>query len=153
MRFLVIKPTNLLIGTLNLLHEGQRCKFLLGVPTRPQRRIQDHVMGVASGFLRNAGCVGGEAAIRDLLRETDSYSAASTQALPLGLRSGAPASAGSVDLAKAVSRSAFEMVGPLRDPGLLLLHPRGRSRVLPRAYKNLRRTYPDFLAKNVHVGL
>ena len=72
-----------------------------GPSLAPQRRCQNIVLDSILGFLRGAGeDIGGEAAIKSMLREDYHYfCGVPTPTLPLGLRGGVPASAGAVNLA------------------------------------------------------
>ena len=75
----------LMIAVLNLLRFGGEVGAnVLAQPSAPQRRVQSHLWGMALRFLRDAGRVGGEPAIRECLREPVAYHG-DPRVLPLGV--------------------------------------------------------------------
>eukprot|EP00974_Lingulodinium_polyedra_P033181 3192107-Lingulodinium_polyedra.AAC.1 len=60
----------------NLLYAGKEEDYVTAQPSAPQKRIQGTTLDAAIRFLREAGSIGGERAIQEMLRESDGYQSA-----------------------------------------------------------------------------
>ena len=140
---------------ISMMNTGGECMFFQGPASAPQRRVQATVLDCSLRFLRGAGSdVGGESAIREMLREGHHYSGGGpTPTLPLGLKAGVPDSAGAVDLARVLEAFDPTMADQVKDPGALLLPPRLRPHCRARVFTRLGPDYEDYVHRNVRVGL
>ena len=145
---------NIIIAYLNMLYAGHEDGAVSrSQPSAAQNRIHAGLRESVTSFLGEGAPWPKTESIHECLRLSDQYAGGKATARALGMKGGVPPCAADVDLFEALHSSRPDVARQVREPTELLLPPSERPHKLPRPYINVEDTYPEFVARNVAVGL